>query len=225
MVMIMKIAKSMVIAFRVAVIGFKRAFFDGETKDSILGYVDCLTNLPNRKAFERDKRAAYEGYSLVMVDIDNLKNINDTQGHCFGDKIIQGLASILKVAAGRMGKIDRYAGDEFVCIIPREEAKSFCGEIRGNAKKHGAFTVSQGVIMYLDNGMIADALVQADITMYKSKMRGRDRITIAPQFIVRENESRPFPSRMWLDKTENAKEHDLHQKEPKARWVEGITFG
>lgn len=186
--MIYRIVKSFTVAFRVAIIGFKKAYFFGETQDSILGYIDCLTKLPNRKAFERDKEFAYHGCSLVMVDIDNLKKINDTRGHCFGDKIIERLAAILTNGAGALGRVYRYAGDEFVCIIPREAVDSFCIAIRNDAKKQDAFTISQGVILHLEQGNISDSLVLADVTMYRSKRRGKDQITVAPQFFVHENE-------------------------------------
>ena len=190
--MIVRIAKSITIAFQVALIGFEKSFFIGETKDSILGYIDCLTKLPNRKAFERDKEFVCKGFSLVMVDIDNLKTINDTRGHFIGDKIIQRLAAILSNEAGHLGRVYRYAGDEFVCIVPRDEVESFCRVIRDEAKMQDAFTISQGVILYLEEGMITDALVQADVTMYRSKKRGKDQITIAPQFFVHANKTIPF---------------------------------
>ncbi len=222
--MILRFAKSVFIAFKVAIIGFARAFFHGETIDSILGYVDCLTDLPNRKAFERDKCSKYDGYSLVMVDIDNLKHINDSRGHVFGDKIIKRLASILTEAAGSLGRIYRYAGDEFVCIIPRENAKTFCSMVRSDTKKEEYFTISQGVILYLDNGLIADALIQADITMYKSKMRGKDQITITPQFMVRDNEKIPFSRKIWLDKLNKDEQGRPFPKPPEARCIEGISF-
>lgn len=219
------IVKSIAIAIQVAIIGFVRSFFYGETKDSILGYVDCLTDLPNRKAFERDKCAVYRGYSLVMVDIDNLKSINDKRGHCFGDKIIQRLASILTNAAGSGGRLYRFAGDEFICIIPRGKVKSFCSMIRSETKKQEYFTISQGVILHLDNGLIEDALIQADITMYKSKMRGKDQISIAPQFMVTKNESVPFSKKMWLDTLSADEEEKPCPPKPAPLLIEGISYG
>ena len=190
--MIRRMTKSIAIALQVAKVGFEKSFFIGETKDSILGYIDCLTKLHNRKAFERDKEFLGKDFSLVLVDIDNLKAINDTQGHISGDKIIQRLASILTNEAGPLGRVYRYAGDEFVCLVPREEVESFCRAIRNEAKKQDAFTVSQGVILYLEQGMINDALVLADVTMYRSKKRGKDQITIAPQFFVHGNVKIPL---------------------------------
>jgi diguanylate cyclase (GGDEF)-like protein len=190
--MIRRMVKSIAITFQVAKVGFEKSFFFEESKDSILGYIDCLTKLPNRKAFERDKEFICKDYSLVMVDIDNLKIINDTRGHFIGDKIIQRLAAILTNEAGPNGRVYRYAGDEFVCLVPREDVEAFCSIVRNEAKQQDAFTISQGVILYLEQGMMTDALVMADVTMYRSKKRGKDQITIAPQFFVHENMKIPL---------------------------------
>ena len=197
--MIRRFAKSIAISLEVAKIGFEKSFFIGETKESILGYTDCLTKVHNRKAFERDKEYIPKDLSMVMIDIDNLKVINDTRGHSMGDWIIQRLAEILTIEAGTHGRIYRYAGDEFVCFIPRDKVETFCSAIRNETKKQDAFTVSQGVILNLDQGMVSDALVMADVTMYRSKKRGKDQITIAPQFFGHENMKIPFIKRTTVE--------------------------
>lgn len=85
--MIRRITKSINIAVHVAILGFQKSYNRGETIDSILGYTDSLTRIPNRKAFERDRKYIDEKYSLIMIDIDDFKRINDDNGHLFGDKI------------------------------------------------------------------------------------------------------------------------------------------
>ena len=175
--MIRRITKSINIAVNVAILGFKKSYERGETIDSILGYTDSLTKIPNRRAFERDKKNYDRGYSLVMLDIDNFKRINDTRGHLFGDKILKRLAKTLQNIVGSDGKVYRISGDEFVLIVPKFKVKSICTAIKSNVRREDSITISQGIVLSLENGITDDTIQKADTAMYKSKERGKDRIT------------------------------------------------
>ena len=177
--MIQRFAKSFSIALNVAITGFEQSYFYGETIDSILGYTDNLTGIGNRKAFARDRDRIPEGYSLIMIDIDNFKRINDTKGHLYGDWVLQRLAHILVDAAGCDKMVYRIAGDEFVVIIESLKAHAVCTEIRRKVIQKESFTISQGVVMNLHKGISNSALELADTALYESKAKGRDRITAA----------------------------------------------
>jgi diguanylate cyclase (GGDEF)-like protein len=185
--MLSKIARSINIAVQVAVLGFEKSYRADETIDSILGYIDCLTNLPNRAAFERDRGAIDAGYSLIMIDVDDLKYINDTHGHLFGDKVLKCLASILSEAVLPSGKVYRLAGDEFLCVVPRKQVVAVCNIIRDNMRKVDGFTVSQGVVLWLVRGLTNDILRIADSAMYHSKKRGKGGITMAMPGLAQAN--------------------------------------
>lgn len=180
--MIGRFAKSLNIALQAAVFGFKRSYFRGETIETILGFTDTLTDLPNKKAFERDVKGVDKRYSLVFIDIDDLKKINDANGHAFGDQVLKRLSGILHdEAIGVNGKVYRIAGDEFILIIPQSKVSLVCNTIRDNLRKEGSFTISQGVVSIINSDRIFEAINQADCAMYQAKAGGKDAICFTDQ--------------------------------------------
>ncbi len=177
--MLQRITKSINIAVHVAILGFDKSYNEGETVDSILGYTDTLTKIPNRKAFERDRRKYKKGYSLVMLDIDNFKRINDTKGHLFGDTILKRMAMILIKTIGPRGRGYRISGDEFALIVPQKNVKKICMAIRKNVRREDCITISQGVVLNLENGITEKSINEADTAMYQSKTNGRGKITVS----------------------------------------------
>lgn len=185
--MLSRITRSLNIAVQVAVVGFEKSFRQGETMDAILGFTDALTGLPNRKAFERDAEQVGDRYSLVLIDIDDFKKVNDTRGHLFGDRVLRRLASILNQAVGGEGRAYRIAGDEFVLIVRRNMVSLICAAVRDRVRREDGFTVSQGVV-HLDNGPVTDETISlADCAMYQSKVRGKNAITFAGPNLVTAN--------------------------------------
>jgi diguanylate cyclase (GGDEF)-like protein len=126
-------------------------------------------------------------FSLVFIDIDNFKNINDTKGHVFGDQVLKRLACILHEVIGLDGKVYRIAGDEFILIIPQSKIASVCNTIRDNVRKEGDFTISQGVVSINNSQCIFETINQADCAMYQAKTRGKDTICFADQELVTAN--------------------------------------
>jgi diguanylate cyclase (GGDEF)-like protein len=159
-------------------LGFEKSYKSGESVDSIMGYVDCLTGISNRAAFERDRAGVDDSYSLIMIDVDDFKSINDSRGHLQGDNILRRLASILSQAVAPLGRAYRFAGDEFVLVVPRREAVFLCNAIRDYMKKRESFTVSQGVVLNLNQGLTNDALTTVDSALSKSKKHGKCNITM-----------------------------------------------
>jgi diguanylate cyclase (GGDEF)-like protein len=157
-----------------------------------LSTVDSLTALFNRSFFfsalERElARGDRSGraFCLVMLDLDDLKTINDRSGHHAGDQVLRGVADIIR---SRIRKIDvaaRYGGDEFVILLPETDPTGgwvFAEKIRQMVAEQGtpglepSPTISTGVVSYPADGRTADALViSADRAMYTSKRAGKNR--------------------------------------------------
>jgi diguanylate cyclase (GGDEF)-like protein len=163
----------------------------------LLSTVDSLTDLYNRSFFftalERElARGDRSGraFCLVMLDLDDLKTINDRSGHHAGDQVLRNVADIIR---SRIRKIDvaaRYGGDEFVILLPEtdptggwvfaEKIRQLVAEQQGMPGQETAATISTGVVSYPADGRTADALViSADRAMYTSKRGGKNRVARA----------------------------------------------
>ena len=152
--------------------------------------VDVVTRLPNRKAFEEalDRelaRGARTGapFSLVFIDLDKLKAVNDREGHTRGDELLRSVATILKEETRQYDYAARYAGDEFVVLLSSDPAKR-PGEAREAEASFGRrllarcararppISISAGVARFPDDGRTALDLIQiADKRMYEYKRR------------------------------------------------------
>ena len=140
-------------------------------------YTDSLTGLKSRAGFEpmKEKRKAHTGAisSLLMVDVDDFKAINDEYGHPAGDVALKSLASILRKTVRDKDSVFRWGGDEFVVILPdaSPEVVTIVAErIRAAVETYGLYslTVSIGIAKIIDNNVGA-ALAEADKAMYEAK--------------------------------------------------------
>jgi len=107
----------------------KRIYLEQELREQAIR--DPLTNAYNRfylyKLIEREKILAKKEHRklvLMMVDINNLKKINDNYGHLIGDKVIQIVSSIISKEKNNKDTLIRYGGDEFLFILPEQEIDS-----------------------------------------------------------------------------------------------------
>jgi diguanylate cyclase (GGDEF)-like protein len=157
-----------------------------------MAVTDGLTNLANRKQLdailgEEIPRARRYGrdLSLLMLDIDHFKSINDTYGHLTGDYVLSGLASILQNRLRPNDKLGRYGGEEFCAILPETSAHSaarFAEELRLLVQDHAfvsgdkriRITVSVGVATLQEHMQSADLYQCADELLYKAKRAGRN---------------------------------------------------
>lgn len=155
---------------------------------------DGLTGLYNHVYFknrlkEELKLADRKGTScsLVMIDLDKLKFINDNFGHPVGDAAIRQVASILKTILRSGDTAARYGGEEFAVILPETSlleaaliADRLCTQIRNcHVPGLGRITASLGAATYPKQAMSAEELVEkADRALYKSKNSGRDQANI-----------------------------------------------
>jgi two-component system cell cycle response regulator len=161
--------------------------------------VDPLTGLFNRRAFERKIAEEFERaeryshpVSVLLLDIDNFKNINDTYGHHGGDTALVKISETLKERTRRSDFSARYGGEEFVLILPetdQESALQVAGKIHeeirsrsfGTCKSPFALTVSIGLSStaakhYSD---WREMLNDADRAMYVAKNSGKDRVEVS----------------------------------------------
>ena len=160
---------------------------------------DPLTNLFNRRfmeeSLEREVRRAERNKRLlgiIMIDLDNFKNFNDTFGHDAGDTILRELGSLLQSKVRGEDIACRYGGEEFTLILPeatiagtRQRAEQIRGVVKRLKLRHrdhplGRVTVSLGIAMYPNHGPTGeDVLRAADEALYRAKAEGRDRVVVA----------------------------------------------
>ncbi|WP_457625592.1 putative bifunctional diguanylate cyclase/phosphodiesterase [Persephonella sp.] len=154
-------------------------------------YIDSLTGIYNRNYLE-DIRDVIDlnKYTVMMLDIDFFKNINDTYGHQVGDEILKGIARLLKENLRQGDIIIRYGGEEFLILLKnyREDpegkwslqvAEKLLEKIREYKYKGINLTASIGLNLETHRARnLMEAIKQADITLYKAKRAGRNRIEI-----------------------------------------------
>jgi|GEM_PF-2301021 diguanylate cyclase (GGDEF)-like protein len=149
---------------------------------SEIAETDALTGLFNRNFFERwgeviSSQAKRSGASLaiVMVDIDNLKVTNDSDGHLAGDKMIKVVAKEFLSKARKSDVVIRLGGDEFLLLLWKcsyENAVVLMDKHLTCIEKKG-YVFSYGVAMREDKKRIADVLDLADERMYEMKVRNK----------------------------------------------------
>lgn len=171
---------------------------DLEIKLRELGDTDQLTGLFNRRKMEHDLTLHYDSYvrhsvptSILMLDLDNLKKINDSSGHHAGDEAIQAVSNIFRSALRTTDCACRFGGDEFVIALPntvREQAIHLAKHIHDRFRKELSQFSVDGISVTASMGVTAivpedrsyeDALKRADLALYEAKNSGRDRIVSA----------------------------------------------
>ncbi len=164
---------------------YELATKDGMTKLYIYRHFYTLLENEIRRC-SRYKR----NMSLIMMDIDNFKRINDTYGHLTGDTILKNLAIVLQESVRKIDIPARYGGEEFVVILPetdKEEACIIAERIRKNISQivvkvnetqNLSPTVSIGVAQYTTDGKEAKELINAaDTALYYSKHNGKNMVS------------------------------------------------
>lgn len=165
-----------------------------QTKDEIyrLAYTDTLTGLPNRRSIqdyldkEMEKARRGESYgTVVFIDLDNLKMINDTIGHSWGDHLILESSKKIVENSGENAVVGRLAGDEFVVILAGLNDKNKIAKIAANLirsldRQYKSETISvhvtasAGVAFYPENGStVEEILKNADTALYAAKNNGK----------------------------------------------------
>lgn len=171
-----------------------------------LSITDGLTGLLNRKhimdlldkEISRSQRYGHP-VTVLLLDIDHFKQVNDTYGHQAGDVVMCRLSEILRTMVRDVDSIGRYGGEEFLILLPESDTQSGAEtaerirkevqelEIIANQKKI-AVTVSIGISSYPRLGADADAVIcSADNALYRAKSEGRNRVAISSGSVCRDN--------------------------------------
>lgn len=172
-----------------------------ETKEllTIEARTDILSGLYNRRYFyEASQKCFYrairyeQNLSILMIDIDWFKNINDTFGHTFGDRVIRIVANIIKKSVRISDTVARYGGEEYIVLLPesnKEEAAQLAERIRlkvaqenisTDISKNSNVTISIGVTQ-LDNDKdieIEQSIQRCDKALYQAKESGRNQVCV-----------------------------------------------
>jgi diguanylate cyclase (GGDEF)-like protein len=166
-----------------------------------MSYTDPLTGVPNRRQlfarleqeWTRSLRFGDE-MSLLMIDLDLFKGVNDTFGHQVGDSVLRGIALVLRRNVRKVDTVARYGGEEFCVVLPRV-AKAEAMEVAEKLRRAVAatplpgpagqtpvrLTISVGVASYgVDAHDMPTLIEKADQALYAAKRAGRNAVQSAP---------------------------------------------
>jgi diguanylate cyclase len=153
---------------------------------------DPLTGLPNRREFNErleERMGAWtrrrEVFSLLLLDVDHFKKLNDQHGHLVGDQVLAALGVVLRGAIRREDAIARYGGEEFAILLPNtslEQASLVAHKVReavartvvDHNQQRVAITVSGGLATIQPNERVETLIQRADTALYAAKAAGRN---------------------------------------------------
>ncbi len=163
-----------------------------------LANTDALSGLPNRRGFVTMANQAIEQaqqtgqpFSVMMIDLDHFKEVNDRFGHEGGDRVIQALPGVLRAALREHDFVARWGGEEFIVLLPQTTAANagvVAERIRAtiaatpfsvNDVARLELTASIGVASCTPTALTLDAIIrQADHALYAAKLAGRNCVVI-----------------------------------------------
>lgn len=158
-----------------------------------MAHTDGLTGVGNRATFEARlsseiARASRheENVSLLMVDVDRFKLLNDDHGHLVGDEVLRRVARQLEEGCREFDSVARYGGEEFAVVLPATDAEDALiaadrmRRLVADTPEKPRATVSVGVATFPSDGIgPAELVTAADMALYRSKNAGRNRVTAA----------------------------------------------
>ncbi|CAM5215205.1 Sensor domain-containing diguanylate cyclase OS=Lysinibacillus sphaericus OX=1421 GN=LS41612_17235 PE=4 SV=1 [Lysinibacillus sphaericus] len=159
-------------------------FKDQSTTDPLTGVTNRRTMDATLSEWEKNQLM----HSIILLDLDHFKSVNDTYGHAVGDKVLQYLAKKMKAVARENDICCRYGGEEFIILLPNttvEEAAVVAENLRqqlanSNSPCGRPVTLSAGVAEYPKMASTTEALIEAaDGALYLAKQAGRNQVKTA----------------------------------------------
>ncbi|MCW2608270.1 MAG: hypothetical protein JWO60_2963 [Frankiales bacterium] len=187
---------------------------------------DPLTGLVNRRRLDEELRAQCARTArgetrgaLLLIDLDHFKEVNDTLGHAAGDRLLVGIADVLRREVRAGDVVARLGGDEFAVLSPtagRADAVALADRLCAAVREHarglagateatGRVTCSLGLTLFAPGDTPESALVAADLTLYDAKEGGRDRTAV---YSDDEQQPRTKSRLQLLDRLRRALEQD-----------------
>ncbi|MCA2018501.1 diguanylate cyclase [Vibrio tritonius] len=157
----------------------------------LLAEMDSLTEIYNRAKLDKclaqeQARSRRYGtfFSVIMLDVDFFKRVNDTYGHLTGDKVLHQLAIMLNNSTRVVDEVGRWGGEEFMIVCPEttlQDAEILAEKVRASVESFtfpevGRITVSLGVAMYEAPLELERTIAEADFYLYEAKKLGRNRV-------------------------------------------------
>jgi diguanylate cyclase (GGDEF)-like protein len=158
--------------------------------------IDPLTGVLNRRGFEVEAEAESKrffrndrSFALVMADIDNFKDFNDSHGHACGDGVLNRIASTLSSHVREVDRVARWGGEEFILLLPetdQEGAVILAEKLRERIADERFMVDGEGLIVTMTFGIavhrkgesLATTIARADTALYHGKQRGRNKVMI-----------------------------------------------
>jgi diguanylate cyclase (GGDEF)-like protein len=152
-----------------------------------LSITDSLTNLHNRRRLdELLNDSKNKKYSLILLDIDHFKEVNDIHGHLEGDKVLVELSKLLKNSLNKNDEIGRWGGEEFLIICKNtteKDAYLIALRLKKQIEEHDfkirKITASFGVSEAQKNSTLKEILANADNALYRAKQQGRNQVVLS----------------------------------------------
>ncbi|MDA8208074.1 MAG: GGDEF domain-containing protein [Actinomycetota bacterium] len=185
--MVVAVATGMIVFISLLIASYRALNYQVDLEG--ISRIDALTQLPNRRAFEERfaemvslAEACGEEFWVAIVDVDNLKHVNDSSGHEAGDICLVAVATALSEATNGRGNAFRIGGDEFAVLFPIAWSEQILGALGAFSDRYlrwrsfsSAITVSVGAA----RGKGRSALRAADEALYRAKALGRNRLVKA----------------------------------------------
>jgi len=158
---------------------------------------DALTGLPNRRTFYVQlehylllKTRHSQSLSMIFIDVDDFKGVNDTYGHDVGDKVLKKITEVLKSTLRETDYIARWGGEEFAILLVEtqlEDARLIAEQLRGHIEKSTLLvkqtninvTISLGVAQANDEDNVDTLFKRVDTTLYQAKSKGKNQVAVS----------------------------------------------
>jgi two-component system cell cycle response regulator len=196
----------------VRIVGLQKALLDTNRRLEELSLTDSLTRVANRRAFDQRLQLAFEHakryerpLSLVLIDVDHFKRINDQHGHDAGDHVLRCVADVMADGSRHSDFVARIGGEEFAVLLGETalfESMQFGEKLRCNVAVApcgaGPVTISVGVANMPHSCITsaAELFHAADQALYRAKANGRNRVEMERRRELRESRTR------WLSLTQ-----------------------